>query len=199
MNRQIVEYLKTNKDNYTKESLIEQLRSAGHNDMDITGAINAVYGDTDILVPLPQEAIVQSDVKYAGFWIRVVAVLVDGFVVGVSTMLFLFLITLTARGSFMVTVTAHLFIWCGMSVVYFIAMTNKYQATLGKMAVGIKVCDANTLQKASSKNIILREILSKVISHIPGVNLLIVIIAFTQKKQGMHDFAANTVVIYKNS
>ena len=197
MNQKIIDYLNTNKKSYSKESLMEQLRNAGHNAVDITEAINIVYGDTEVRVPLQHDHVVQDDVRYAGFWIRVVASLIDMVVIIPCAILIVFFAMLVVGDGFVVTMILK-FLTYSMGLVYFIVMTNEYQATLGKMAVGIKVCDATTLQKAVSKNIILREILSSIMSYIPVVNLLIVVVAFTQKKQGIHDFAANSVVIYKN-
>jgi hypothetical protein len=80
-------------------------------------------------------------------------------------------------------------------------MTNKYQATLGKMAVGIKVCDANTMQKASLGHIWMREFINRIFLSTPilFMPLFDVVVAFTNKKQGLHDMAAKTVVVYKKS
>lgn len=45
MNKQIVDYLQKNKDEYTKESLVEQLNEAGYGVAETTEAINSVYGE----------------------------------------------------------------------------------------------------------------------------------------------------------
>lgn len=69
MNQQIVDYLQTNKDEYTKESRMEQLRNNGHSVEDITEAINIVYGDAEVPMSLAHDDGSGENVKYAGFWI----------------------------------------------------------------------------------------------------------------------------------
>ena len=63
MNQQIVDYLKTNKDGYTKESLVEQLKSAGHNENDIQEAVGLVYGGVDVPMSSPVNATEQQPEK----------------------------------------------------------------------------------------------------------------------------------------
>lgn len=196
MNQQVVDYLQTNKDNYTKESLIEQLRSAGHNEVDITEAINSVYGDIEVVVPLPQDVIMRDDVRYAGFWIRFMASFIDGFVLAIPILIISFLSYFLLDESIFVSLLIQVIVFA-LFLAYFVLMTNKYQATLGKMAVGIIVCDENTLDKAKSNNIFKREIISRLTATI--LPILFVVVAFTDKKQGLHDIAADTVVIYKNT
>jgi uncharacterized RDD family membrane protein YckC len=45
MNKQIIEYLEKNKDEYSQESLITQLKNSGHSDVDIQENVRIVYGD----------------------------------------------------------------------------------------------------------------------------------------------------------
>ena len=72
-------------------------------------------------------------------------------------------------------------------------MTYKYQATLGKIFVGIKVVRED-LNRASLGNLILRELVGKIISL---VTLLAgyVMAAFTLRKRALHDIIGGTVVI----
>jgi uncharacterized RDD family membrane protein YckC len=73
-------------------------------------------------------------------------------------------------------------------------MTDKYQATLGKKIFGLKVVNEQTLQKAPFIDIMNREGISRVIFFIfMPIHLFV---AFMAKKQGVHDIAAHTVVIY---
>ena len=48
MNQQIIDYLQQNKVAYTKESLVQQLRSSGYMESDIQEAVSVVYGVGDI-------------------------------------------------------------------------------------------------------------------------------------------------------
>jgi len=195
MNQQVVDYLQTNKEEYSKKSLVEQLRNAGHNEIDITEAINSVYGDTEVVVPLPQDVIMRDGVKYAGFWIRFVAAFIDGFVLTIPILIISFLSYFLLDESIFVSLLIQVIVFA-LFLAYFVLMTNKYQATVGKMAVGIIVCDINTLGKAKSNNIFKREIINRLTATI--LPILFVVVAFTDKKQGLHDIAADTVVIYKN-
>ncbi len=69
----------------------------------------------------------------------------------------------------------------------------KKQATPGKMFLSLKIVDAETLEKPTKKQLILR-MLSYLVSTIPLL-LGIIWISFDPKKQGWHDKIANTLVI----
>lgn len=43
MNKQITKYLKSNKDKYSREQLVEALKKAGHSERDIQKGVEAVY------------------------------------------------------------------------------------------------------------------------------------------------------------
>jgi len=45
MNKQVINYLSQNKDNYSKESLVQQLQKAGHSQEDIQAGVGYVYGE----------------------------------------------------------------------------------------------------------------------------------------------------------
>lgn len=59
MNQQVVEYLQQNKDNYTQNSLVEQLQNAGYEQSEIIEAANYVYNDVIVnqtqQAPIPQK------------------------------------------------------------------------------------------------------------------------------------------------
>lgn len=79
---------------------------------------------------------------------------------------------------------------------YFIFMTHKYQATLGKMAVGVRVAALDGKALSLGK-IVLRETIGKIIASLMlGIGYIMV--AFTHKKQGVHDMMAQSVVTYKD-
>jgi len=74
-------------------------------------------------------------------------------------------------------------------------MITAYQATLGKMAVGLRV-ERTSGERIGFGRALLREI-SKILSAIIlGIGYFMV--AWTQKKQGLHDKIADTVVIEKD-
>jgi len=83
-----------------------------------------------------------------------------------------------------------------LSIVYFAYFwSSKSQATPGKMAVGLKVVDKNTGGRISFGKGILRVIGY----YISGLILYIgfLMIAFTDKKEGLHDMIAGTGVVKK--
>lgn len=82
-----------------------------------------------------------------------------------------------------------------ISILYFSIMeSSKAQASVGKLALGIKVTDANG-DRISFGKAVLRSI-GKIVS---GMILYIgfIMAAFTEKKQGLHDMIANTLVLKK--
>tara|TARA_B100001245_G_C22812239_1_gene391130 strand:- start:219 stop:695 length:477 start_codon:yes stop_codon:yes gene_type:complete len=157
-----------------------------------------------------------STTNYAGFWLRFVAVIIDGLIVGaiqfiiIMPILGLFGINMAmnmddgnmsdeqamatafaamgAAGS--ITIVAGL-----ASILYFTIMeASKFQATFGKLALGLKVTDMNgnplDFGKALLRN------LGKIVS---GMILYIgyIMAGFTDKKQALHDMIAGALVVKK--
>jgi len=138
-------------------------------------------------------------VKYAGFWIRWVAVFIDGIVVTVVAIpimiAFYFLSGGTFSGKDADMPVGFNFLGYIISWSYYIFMTDKYQATFGKKAMGIIVV-AEDLSKLPLGKIILRETIGKIVSGIIlGIGYLMA--AFTNRKRALHDIISGTVVIYK--
>lgn len=142
---------------------------------------------------LTEKTIVVPKFAYAGFWIRLVAYIVDSMVVTsvaaiINGLIFSnFLIELP----FGLTVYKLLFWIC--LVVYFSTMTylNEGQ-TLGKMIMGIRVISL-TSEKLSLSQVITREVCGRYIQE--KIKILYIIIGFTENKQSMVDMLADTVVI----
>jgi uncharacterized RDD family membrane protein YckC len=144
----------------------------------------------------------EQKLEYAGFWIRFVAVIIDGIIIGVVNMVLSFAILGGAVGmggglseGFGLMLVVYYLIIIGIGVAYYALMeSSARQATLGKMAVGIKVGDAETGGRISALNAVGRY-LSKFIS---GIILCIgyIMAAFDPKKQALHDKIAGTIVYY---
>ena len=80
-------------------------------------------------------------------------------------------------------------------VLYFAMMeSSKNQGTVGKLTVGLKVCDQNQ-EKISFPNAISRTF-GKVLSAIPLL-LGFIWAGIDKHKQGFHDKLAGTYVVYK--
>lgn len=142
------------------------------------------------------------EMRYAGFWKRVAALLIDTvitMVVGglIGGMMGLMLAVTNPTVDMDTGSMEAVFNLIGLLIgwVYFASMeSSSYQATLGKMALGIRVCDLDgnriSFGRASGRHF------AKILS---GVLLLVgyLMAAFTAKKQGLHDMMASTLVIDK--
>lgn len=130
---------------------------------------------------------------YAGFWIRVAAYLIDGVLLWVVNVAFSFLY----RGSYSFYNSELLLdvVSIATGVLYFTLMeSSERQATLGKMALSLKVGDkyGNRISFGNA----LGRYLSKIISGIIlGIGFMMV--GWDEKKQGLHDKIADTYV-YEN-
>jgi len=144
---------------------------------------------------------------YGGFWIRLVAYLVDNVIISAVTapLFLIFLLPSIIKivhavqaeqepppevfGAFLVAIplifVAH---W-----LYEALMTSSsWQATVGKRVFRLKVTDltGNRISFARATGRFFSKILSRMIMHIGFI-----MIAFTQRKQGLHDMIAGTLVM----
>jgi uncharacterized RDD family membrane protein YckC len=127
---------------------------------------------------------------YAGFWRRLAGYLIDSILVSiVGGIVFAILAGVGGDGG---AVIGYL-IWIVGSFVYSAWMeSSAYQATVGKIALGIQVTDLNgdrvSFGRALGRN--LAKILSALILYIGFI-----MAAFTERKQGLHDMIAGTLVV----
>ena len=205
----------------SKDTIQSNLLSGGWNLKDIEEAFSAVVKNNsfvpisplvtnNINVPSGVQSVTQQNyqttsslspqIKYAGFWIRYVAIIVDSFFLFFCYAITFLIFILMGRSNislilFPSIITASIFnvliYWS-----YFSLMTYYKGATLGKMLVGIKV-QSEDGQKLSFGRVILREIVGRIVSSII-FSIGYLMAAFTKKKQALHDKMANTVVVYKD-
>lgn len=154
--------------------------------------------------------------SYAGFWRRFAAAIIDSIVLSMLTSplmgLMMFNTVRITEDTFtgiseaqafamlvpiFITLMIASFIGFVLQIIYFAYMeSSKYQATLGKMALGIMVTDTEgnriSFGRAAGRNV------GKVIS---GLILMLgyIMAAFTAKKQALHDLMAGTLVIQKDA
>jgi len=134
-------------------------------------------------------------VRYAGFWMRFWAYLLDLVVVGsivrilIKPVFRLLDIPLSESTIFAPLSIASAVIF----YVYFVLMTKYLNQTLGKMVFGLKVVDLKSNQ-LSWGSILFREWIGRYISATVIVGYIIV--AFLPKKQGLHDLFTDTTVIH---
>ncbi len=159
--------------------------------------------------------------NYAGFWLRFVAAIIDGLILGVVNWIILApilaAIGLSAAGGFpfsgltnpdeldvaamVASITAMFGIaWVIQKVVdllyHSLLESSKFQGSFGKVALGIIVTDTNggklDLTKALVRNIC--KFISSMILFIGYI-----MAGFTEKKQALHDVIAGTLVVKKPS
>lgn len=122
--------------------------------------------------------------SYAGFWVRVVALIID-------------LIIISLAGGLVATVTMG----AGVVLTFFgpwlyeaFMLSSEWQATVGKRAMSIAVTGADggriTFARATGRHF------AKYISAcILGIGFIMA--AFTSKKQALHDLIAETFVVHR--
>ena len=120
--------------------------------------------------------------KYASCWMRLVAGILDYILIGAAT-------SILSGGNAKLTGTISL----AVGWLYFAFMeSSDKQASLGKMVLKLKVTDLNgkRIDFARATGRYFSKILSTIILFIGYIMIL-----FTEKRQGLHDLIANTLVI----
>jgi uncharacterized RDD family membrane protein YckC len=161
--------------------------------------------------PLVSQPSAPSPVIYAGFWRRWLAMVIDSLILSIpSGLLFaLFILPTIAAAiaagdaemiSSIVLSSIFGWIWIAMAILllrllYFtIFESSHFQATPGKMALGIIVTDMQgrsvTFPRALGRNV--GKILSKMIIWIGFI-----MAGITQKKQALHDMLADCLVVMR--
>lgn len=133
--------------------------------------------------------------RYAGFWMRFWAYLLDLVVVGslvrilIKPVFRMLDISLSESSMFApVSIVSALIFY-----LYFVLMTKYLNQTLGKMVFGLKVVDLKRNQMTWG-TILFREWIGRFISS--TIIIGYIIIAFLPKKQGLHDLFTDTTVIH---
>ena len=150
-----------------------------------------------IFSPLP---VAEADLPKAGFWIRAAAAFVDALIAGalqgIIVFLFAGLLGLLLHGFDSDSLLMLSLAWllsASVSMVYYVYFTAFGGQTPGKMALRIKVVrtDSSSLTLGRA---FYREVIGKFASGIIlGIGYLLV--AFDEKKQGLHDRMADTYVV----
>ncbi|MGE5559762.1 MAG: RDD family protein [Chloroflexota bacterium] len=125
---------------------------------------------------------------YAGFWLRLVAIIIDGFILGIAGAV--------VGGVFGSGVSTDLLTFL-LGWMYFAVMeSSPQQATLGKQALGLVVTDVNGMQLTFGRAT--GRYFAKVLSVIT-LFVGYIVAGFTAKKQALHDLVAATLVIKKDA
>jgi uncharacterized RDD family membrane protein YckC len=132
--------------------------------------------------------------EYAGFWRRFAAWFIDNIMLNiVFGIIILILASIGGDGG---AVIGYVLALVGYFVYFAYMESSESQATVGKMALGIQVTDLNgqrvTFGKALGRTF--AKILSALIIYIGYI-----MAAFTEKKQGLHDIIAGTLVLKRGT
>ena len=134
-------------------------------------------------------------IEYAGFWIRVVAYLVDAFLITLVTLPILYFVygPTYFESDHLILGGVDILLSCVFPVVAVIVFWALKSATRGKMAFSAIIVDARTGAKPSVPQFIARYF-CYIISALPFL-LGFLWVAIDRRKQGWHDKIAGTVVI----
>ena len=173
-----------------ESSIDDEILRLEHQEHQINEEINRLRAE------LHSQSIRAIPIRYAGFWMRFWAYLLDIIVIGsierilINPLFRLLDISLYNQSMFapIAISTAVIF------YAYFVLMTKYFGATLGKMVFGLKVVTLAG-EPLSWNTILFREWIGRFISVTVVIGY--VIVAFLPKKQGLHDLFVDTTVIHK--
>ena len=155
--------------------------------------------------------------NYAGFWLRLVAIIIDLIILGVAQSFIIVPILAVMGlgflgnmgemdmsdseniigmiGAIMAMAGTYWILATSIRILYFSFMeSSKLQATIGKLALGLIVTDVNGGKLDFTKAFIRN--LCKVISDFTCL-IGYIIAGFTEKRQALHDIIAGTLVVKK--
>lgn len=141
-----------------------------------------------------------SSYRFAGFWMRLWAFLLDSIIIwsigGIVIFPIFRMLNIPISQSFMFSpaTIATTILWFS----YFILMTKYFKQTLGKMVFGLRVVDLKD-DELSWKTVLFREGIGRYIAGVyaPLTFVVYLVAAFTNKKQGIHDLFADTSVVHE--
>lgn len=147
--------------------------------------------------PPPAAAMPQSAAQPAGFWLRVLASIIDGVLLQILSYAMLFGLQAVMGGINFETDPTIALVLLAMSMVvsvaYYVFFTGYNGQTPGKMALRVKVID-NDGGPVGYGQAFVREVVGKFLSSlILCIGYLMV--AFRADKRGLHDLVARTRVI----
>ncbi|VAX13281.1 hypothetical protein MNBD_GAMMA24-1132 [hydrothermal vent metagenome] len=143
-----------------------------------------------------------AELKYAGFWRRLLAFFIDYLLLFalLTPLLYLiygrgyFLWLSASEGFFEIYGTADLLLAKILPFLLLVIFWQRLGATPGKILLDCRLVDARTLNNISYKSAVIRAA-GYIISALP-VYLGFIWIAFDKRKQGLHDKLAGTLVLH---
>ncbi|AEG31321.1 RDD family protein [Thiomicrospira cyclica] len=162
--------------------------------------LHDIFSNTIVVSKLPEfnkldVAVDENQIKYAGFWVRFLARLIDSVIVFPLLIISLIFSSFFSRDidDFYGKISDIFIIFAVLLLYTSIMNSSNHKATLGKKIFGLQVVDSNN--ERISYFIAMQRFFSEIISIIfLGAGYFM--IAFSQKKQGLHDKISETFVIY---
>ncbi len=177
------------------------------------GQAAPVVQSADMAIPLGAVPRAVGAVVYAGFWLRVVAAIIDGLILGVPFAFITFLLIVSALPFIaqsrdpMTIIATMLPRIMFLAIIYIVGTwlywslmeSSSWQATLGKKALGLQVTDMAgsrpTFGRTSGRFFAGRGI--GIVPYLGALYFLIscIVAGFTERKQALHDMIANCLVV----
>lgn len=155
-----------------------------------------------VLTQMAGPGLVADVARYAGFWRRVAAAALDGFVqTGFSFVVVMLVAAVVSYFNGTPDEGAafgllYLLAWIVVWLYYALMHSSSWQATLGKRAIGIKVTSL-TGERIGFGRATGRFFASLLSTLILGIGYLLA--AFTSRRQALHDMIAGTLVVSRNA
>jgi uncharacterized RDD family membrane protein YckC len=149
------------------------------------------------------------EVRSAGFWIRLLAILIDGVLLAIPSFLGAFLIGMVVglaysrtgppspADQFEMRTVIQILVWIWQIILpltYVALMNGARGQTLGKMAVGLKIVRPD-LGKISYGQALLRYFM-QVVLGVLSIGIMYIVLAINLEKRGWHDLIADTRVVH---
>ncbi|MBS3680632.1 RDD family protein [Ornithinibacillus massiliensis] len=145
-----------------------------------------------------QHAASSSEPRFAGFWMRFWAYVLDIVVISSLNGILLSPFKFVNDG---IAISIGLWTVTGLiaSIVYFayfLFMTKFFGQTIGKMILGIRVIREDE-QSLKWSDVFFREVIGRFIYRVFSILMVLyIIVGFTEEKQGLHDMIASTRVVF---
>lgn len=151
--------------------------------------------EKDLTLPTSiEDYMILSKNFYAGFWTRFISYLIDMIVIyAISSLLNTISFGLLNKVLDFPILGEESLSYVIVMFTYFISMTYFFSQTLGKMIMKIKI-ETNRGDKLNFADVVYRELVGRLLTIFLAY-LPYLAVAFTNKKKGLHDFIADTVVV----
>ena len=145
-----------------------------------------------------------KEAAFKGFWIRLVAAILDSIILMIITVIIVAVLggittILLGEEAGIATLLLSLLAFSVALLLYKPLMeASEYQGTFGKVILGMKVTNQNGNRLSMSESF-LRTIVYMGMLSVPGLNIIgllgVIMIGFTEQKQGLHDLLSKTFVV----